>query len=291
MEILTSWFAEYQRALPWRNPPRDPWAVLVSEVMLQQTPVNRVLPAWQKWLARWPTPSDLASEPAGEAVVMWGRLGYPRRALRLHAAATEIRDRHQGVLPTDHATLLSLPGVGDYTAAAIIAFAYRRRIAVLDTNVRRVLARVWHGRAYPKTGSATQAERDELSAALPPSGEAAAVLSEAIMELGALVCTARNPACEECPLNRSCAWFAAGRPENAAPPTRQAPFAGSDREVRGRILQLVRSTPAGVLQAEIDLVWPNATQLKRAQTSLLADGLLVTDTAGRYALPGAGSAR
>jgi A/G-specific adenine glycosylase len=260
--------------------------VLVSEVMLQQTPVNRVIPAWEKWLARWPTPTDLAGEPAGEAVIMWDRLGYPRRALRLHAAATAIRDRHQGVLPDDYESLLALPGVGDYTAAAIMAFAFRQRRAVLDTNVRRVLARAWYGQAYPKSSSANRAERDELAATLPATGEAAAVFSEAIMELGALVCTARSPACEQCPLMSSCSWFAAGRPANATPPNRQAKFAGSDREVRGRILQLVRSTPTGVLQAEIDLTWPNAAQLRRAQDSLLADGLLIGGADGRYSLPG-----
>lgn len=234
---------------------------------------------------RWPTPTDLAAEPAGEAVVMWDRLGYPRRALRLHAAATAIRDHHHGLVPDDYESLCSLPGVGDYTAAAILAFAYRRRTAVLDTNVRRVLARAWHGNAYPTSSSANRRERDELTAALPPTGEDAAVLSEAIMELGALVCTARAPRCEQCPLTSTCSWLAAGRPENVTPPNRQAPFAGSDREVRGRILQLVRSTPTGVCQADIDLTWPHPEQLRRAQDSLLADGLLVPAADGRYSLP------
>ena len=285
METLLDWFAQHQRPLPWRAGPRDPWAVLVSEVMLQQTPVKRVIPAWQKWLARWPTPTDLADDAPGEAIIMWDRLGYPRRALRLHAAATQIRDRFDGVVPNNFDSLLSLPGVGDYTAAAIMAFAYRSRIAVLDTNVRRVLARVWDGHAYPTSSATTRTERTELTAVLPSDDESAAVLSEAIMEFGALVCTARNPACNECPLRETCAWFSAGCPDNATAPNRQARFVGSDREVRGRVLQLVRSTPSGVSQHEIDMTWQNFEQVRRAQESLVEDGLIVAIPDGRFSLP------
>ena len=144
-EPVLEWYDVHQRDLPWRRPEAGPWAVMVSEYMLQQTPVARVLPAYDAWLRRWPTPVALAAEAPGEAVRMWGKLGYPRRALRLHAAATDIVARHGGAVPTDHAELLALPGVGDYTAAAIAVFGHGQRHVVLDTNVRRVLARAVAG--------------------------------------------------------------------------------------------------------------------------------------------------
>lgn len=287
VQEVAGWFRARGRDLPWRGEHRDAWQVLVSEFMLQQTPVARVVPVWGAWIDRWPTASDLAAEPPAEALRMWGRLGYPRRALRLHAAATAIRDDFGGAVPSSYEELRSLPGVGDYTAAAVLAFAHRRRIPVLDTNVRRVLARVWDGSAYPTGSSASRAERVRLDTALPPMDEDAATLSEGLMELGAVVCTSRNPRCDECPVAPRCSWQAAGRPDNQSPPSRQAPFAGSDRQVRGRILQLVRSTPAAVPQAEIDLTWPDEAQLRRAQRSLLTDGLLVEAAPGRFTLPGA----
>ena len=286
MREVTGWFRVEGRDLPWRGDHRDAWQVLVSEFMLQQTPVTRVAPVWVAWIERWPTASHLAAEPPAEALRMWGRLGYPRRALRLHGAATAIRDDFGGAVPNTYEELRSLPGVGDYTAAAVLAFAHRRRIPVMDTNVRRVLARLWDGLAYPTGSAPSRAERSRLDMALPPTAEGAAVLSEALMELGALVCTPRNPRCDECPVARHCSWHAAGRPDNQVPPNRQAPFAGSDRQVRGRIMQLVRSTPTAVAQAEIDLAWPDEAQLRRAQRSLLSDGLLVEAAPGRFALPG-----
>lgn len=274
---LLTWFDGAERDLPWRGRERDPWAVLVSEVMLQQTPVARVMPVYEQWLARWPTPGDLADAGAGDAVRVWGRLGYPRRALRLHAAAREIVARFDGELPRTYDELVSLPGVGDYTAAAVLAFAGRRRIPVLDTNVRRVLARAMHGRALPATAAAVRSEREELLALLPESGEDAARLSEAIMELGALVCTARDPHCGECPWRDDCHWRAAGLPDNQRPASRQATFAGSDRQVRGAILAVLRSAAAPVPQAQIDAVWPDESQRQRAQASLAADGLIRAD--------------
>ena len=285
MKELNRWFAKNRRDLPWRHSPRDPWAVLVSEVMLQQTPVARVEPAWEAWLTRWPDATSLANDPPGEAVIMWDRLGYPRRALRLHSAAVRIRDDFGGRVPDDYDTLLSLPGIGDYTASAILAFAYRRTIPVLDTNVRRVLARSRHGLAYPRGSTVTRTERQELAELLPKSGEQAATTSEALMELGALICTSQNPTCTQCPLAISCDWYKSGLPANQQPPNRQARFAGSDREVRGRIMQLIRSTPAGVTQAELDLAWPDPAQLARAQASLVDDGLLVETANHRYTLP------
>ncbi len=277
MTDVVAWFDSVARDLPWREEPRDPWAVLISEVMLQQTPVSRVIDAFEQWLIRWPTPVDLARDSPGEAVRMWGRLGYPRRALRLHAAAGAVVERFDGRIPDTYDELMRLPGVGDYTASAVLAFAHRQRIAVLDTNVRRVLARVRHGRAFPASSAPVRAERDELDALLPPDGPAAAHVSEAIMELGALVCTARDPKCGVCPWSGECAWLAAGRPDNQQPAGRQPTFAGSDRQVRGAILALLRSHEGPLAQSAIDDVWPDPDQRARAQASLVADGLIMID--------------
>jgi len=249
--------------------------VLVSEVMLQQTPVLRVIPAFTSWLQRWPDPAGLAADPPGEAVRMWGRLGYPRRALRLHAAAIAVVADHDGRLPDSHSELVALPGIGDYTASAVLAFAFKRRIAVLDTNVRRVLGRFLDGRALPRSSAPSRAERDRLSAMLPSDPAAAARVSEAIMELGATVCLARTPRCEHCPVRSGCRWYAAGRPQNQHPVARQARFEGSDRQVRGLILALLRESDHPLPSAEIDGLWPDSHQLSRARDSLLADGLIV----------------
>lgn len=274
VHLLLAWFAVTGRDLPWRSHHRDPWAVLVSEVMLQQTPVQRVAPYFESWLQRWPTPTDLASEPAGAAIRMWGRLGYPRRALRLHSAATITVHEHGGLLPDTYPGLRSLPGVGDYTAAAVLAFSHRKRIPVLDTNVRRVLARWLAGQELPPAGAAGTAERRVLESLLPAGGEAAATLSEALMELGALVCTVRNPDCVGCPLGASCAWVASDRPPAGQRQPAQARFAGSDRQVRGMILAAVRGSSEPVAQSRIDALWPDREQLLRAQNSLQRDGLI-----------------
>src|SRR3954452_21767937 len=199
------WYSLNARDLPWRRADATPWGVLVSEFMLQQTPVARVEPAWRDWTQRWPTPAALAAEPAGEAVRAWGRLGYPRRALRLHAAATAIVERHGGEGPADHDELLAVPGVGAYTAAAVASFAYRRRHVVLDTNVRRVLGRVVRGVELPGP-SVTRAEREAAAALLPDDGPTAAAWAVATMELGALVCVASAPRCADCPVADLCAW-------------------------------------------------------------------------------------
>ncbi|MFD0776519.1 A/G-specific adenine glycosylase, partial [Streptomonospora algeriensis] len=195
---VLAWYETNARDLPWRRDGATPWSILVSEIMLQQTPVSRVLPAWEAWMERWPAPADLAAEPSGEAVRMWNRLGYPRRALNLHAAACAIVERHGGEVPSAHADLLALPGVGAYTAAAVASFAFGQRHAVLDTNVRRVLARAHTGVQYPpKTQTKSEAELAE--SLVPPDPAVAARWAVAVMELGALVCTARSPACAECP--------------------------------------------------------------------------------------------
>ncbi|MGH3412406.1 MAG: A/G-specific adenine glycosylase, partial [Marmoricola sp.] len=211
---ILAWYDEHARELPWRAESASPWAVLVSEFMLQQTPVSRVLPVYEAWLERWPTPAALAAEPSGEAVRAWGRLGYPRRALRLHAAAEAIVSQHGGEVPADRDRLRELPGVGDYTAAAVSAFAYGGRHAVLDTNVRRVLARLVGGEELP-AASVTTAERTRAEGLLPE--EAPAAWSVAVMELGALVCTASRPRCGHCPVADRCAWQAAGAPPYDGP--------------------------------------------------------------------------
>lgn len=278
---VIDWFGANARDLPWRRSDCSPWGVLVSEFMLQQTPVNRVLEPWQRWLDRWPTPEALALEPAGEAVRAWGRLGYPRRALRLHAAAVAITELHDGRVPDDHAELLALPGVGEYTAAAVASFAYARAHPVLDTNVRRVLARVFSGTQFPPP-TPTVAERALARRVMPD--EEAAVWAAASMELGALVCTAANPRCDDCPVARSCLWVALGRPAHDGPPRRGQAYAGTDRQVRGLLLQVLREHEGPVPGHRLDIVWPDATQRVRALESLLADGLVLA-TGAEFRLP------
>ena len=282
---VLAWYDSHARELPWRADDRSPWAVLVSEVMLQQTPVDRVVPAWEAWLARWSTPSALAADSPGDAVRMWGRLGYPRRALRLHAAATACVDRFGGAVPSTYDELRSLPGVGDYTAAAVLAFAYGRRAVVLDTNVRRVLARLVDGseRARP---SVNAAERALASSLLPDADARAARWSVALMELGALVCTASSPSCEVCPVVASCAWVTGGRPAYDGPARTAQRFTGTDRQVRGRLMAVLRESPTPVPKPGLDVVWADAVQRERALDSLIDDGLIDPLPDGRYALPG-----
>src|ERR1700744_3105136 len=209
-DSVLGWYAVHAHDLPWRAPGGSPWAVLVSEIMLQQTPVSRVLPAYQAWLARWPTAAALGADAPGEAVRQWGRLGYPRRALRLHETATIVTEKYAGELPATRDELLALPGIGAYTAAAVAVFAFGHKHAVLDTNVRRVLARVESGREFP--GAQPSAAEDRLAGLLVPDGDAvAARWSVAVMELGALMCTAAAPRCDDCPVAQQCAWLAAGR--------------------------------------------------------------------------------
>jgi len=282
-DVLIRWYADAARDLPWRRPGTGAWDVLVSEVMLQQTPVTRVVPAYQAWLARWPTPSALAADPSGEAVRMWGRLGYPRRALRLHAAAVMVVEEHGGELPGTLTELLALPGVGDYTARAVLAFAFRQRVPVVDTNVRRVVARQVQGVA---DAAVTRRDLALIESLLPAGADDAATASIALMELGALVCTARAPRCEACPVRTTCAWVAAGRPDLAAPVRRPQGFAGTDRQVRGRLLQVLREHRGPVQGDLLAQVWDEPVQRARALDGLVADGLIDPLPDGRYALPG-----
>lgn len=281
---VLDWYDDNARELPWRGNGASAWSVMVSEFMLQQTPVARVLPIHEQWLARWPTPTALAADDAGEAVRAWGRLGYPRRALRLHAAATAIRDCHGGEVPHSRAELLELPGVGDYTAAAIASFAHGQRHVVLDTNVRRVFARAVQGVEFPSP-TVKKAERDLAATLLPADDPSAATWAVATMELGALICTANKPACDRCPVQHLCAWVAAGKPPYAGPPRKVQTFAGTDRQVRGRLLSMVRESDVAVPKYRLDTVWPQDVQRERALDSLLADGLLVRLDLDLYALP------
>jgi A/G-specific adenine glycosylase len=284
-ELLVDWFDANARELPWRAADRTGWSVLVSEIMLQQTPVARVLPVWQEWLQRWPKPSALAAETPGEVVRAWGKLGYPRRALRLHEAARAIAADHGDVVPSDVDTLLSLPGIGAYTARAVAAFAYGRRVPVVDTNVRRVVARAVHGAGDSGPASTTR-DLSDVDALLPSDEPLAARMSAALMELGQLLCTARAPRCADCPLLESCAWQLAGRPEYAGPAKPVQRFAGTDRQVRGLLLDVLRGTGEPVEKAKLDTVWAIDGQRDRCLYSLLADGLVEQTADGRFGLPG-----
>src|SRR6478735_7837957 len=285
-DAVAEWFGRTARDLPWRAPDRTAWGVLVSEVMLQQTPVVRVEPVWREWMARWPEPADLAAAPTADVLRAWGRLGYPRRALRLQECARALVERHGGEVPDDEDALLALPGVGSYTAAAVRSFAFGRRTVVLDTNVRRVLARAVDGAALPAP-SLTAAEARRAAELVPASDADASRWAAASMELGALVCTARSPRCDACPVSASCAWLAAGRPtDEHAHRRRTQTWTGTDRQARGRIMALLRGALEPVPQHAIDATWPDAAQRSRALASLVADGLVIEHpTPSTYALP------
>jgi A/G-specific adenine glycosylase len=282
---VLAWYGRSARDLPWRAPDASPWAVLVSEVMLQQTPVARVLPVYDAWLRRWPTPAALAADPPGEAVRMWDRLGYPRRALRLHACAVAIAARFGGAVPDDVDDLLALPGIGAYTARAVAAFAFGRRVPVVDTNVRRIVARAVLGQGAAGPPSAAR-DHAAVEALLPAAPATAARFSVGLMELGALVCTARAPRCAACPIVDRCAWVLAGQPVYDGPSVRPQRFAGTDRQVRGLLMTVLRGAPGPVGKAALDVVWADPVQRERALDTLVADGLIDPLPDGRFALPG-----
>jgi A/G-specific adenine glycosylase len=295
--LTMDWYDEHARDLPWREPEVGAWPVLISEVMLQQTPVVRVLPTWQEWVARWPTPADLAADQPSEAIRAWGRLGYPRRAMRLHMCAVALVERHGGVVPQRLEQMLALPGVGDYTARAVLAFAYGQRHPVVDTNVRRVVARAVTG--APDAGTVTTgADLALTESVLPQAPAQAAKASAAMMELGALLCVARAPRCTECPLGQVCAWRRSGAPLPAGPSRKPQRYAGTDRQVRGLLLAALRESDTAVSRQQLDLVWPDPVQRERALNSLLSDGLVVTLSSpdlgpadSRYGLPGSTAAQ
>ncbi len=291
-ERINTWFLDHARDLPWRAADRTGWQVMVSEFMLQQTPVVRVLPVFEAWMDRWPSATDLASVDSGEAVRAWGRLGYPRRALRLHAAAQAIVERHGGEVPQDYNELLALPGVGSYTAAAISVFAFGKRATVIDTNIRRVHARLISGKALPNK-SLNAAETRLAEELMPADLETSVVWNAATMELGALICTAKSPKCEACPVQDMCAWVAAGKPEADYVPTGQS-WHGTDRQLRGAMMAVLRAAVAPVpyqilkQAGRVDIavpeelvpavkklaaLGPEPEQVERCYTGLLKDGL------------------
>jgi len=277
-EAILAWAGVGWRELPWRRT-RDPWAVLVSEVMLQQTQVARVVPKWHEFLARWPTPAACAADPAAEVVRAWAGLGYNRRALGLHRCAAAVVERHGGRLPDDLDALLALPGVGPYTARAVLAFAFGRDVGVLDTNAARVLARAAAGRTLRR------GDAQRLADGLVPPGEGWR-WNQAVLDLGATVCVSRRPRCDACPVGPSgaggCVWARTGGPDpatsSAGVSVRQAPFEGSDRQGRGRLLDAlragpVRADPAGLAAA---CGWPaDPERAGRVAAGLVRDGFAV----------------
>ena len=272
------WFKTNQRDLPWRK--TDPWGVLVSEIMLQQTPVKRVLPVYEEWMKRWPTPSDLASATKSEVIVAWGRLGYPRRALRLHQCAQVISENHGGEVPNTVIELRSLPGIGEYTAAAIVAFAFHQPSLVLDVNIRRFFCRVIDGIEIPKP-SITKAERLDRAALIPTSE--ANVWAAATMELGALICTSQKPQCHICPVADLCRWKSLGFPESLMVKKVQA-WHGTDRQCRGVIVQALRESKS-LSTEDISKLWQVPSQIEKAIETLLKDGLIAEHGKSRYSLP------
>jgi A/G-specific adenine glycosylase len=255
--------------------------------MLQQTPVVRVEPAWRSWMTRWPTPADLAADPPSEAIRMWGRLGYPRRAMRLHACAVAMVERHGGQVPSDLEQLLALPGVGTYTGRAVATFAYGQRHPVVDTNVRRVVSRVVEGK--PDAGpSTTAADLVAMAELLPEEPARAARASIAFMELGALVCVARSPRCPECPFEKVCAWRLNGSPALEGPSRKPQRYAGTDRQVRGLLLEVLRHETGPVPRRRLDLVWNDDVQRARALAGLVEDGLVEPLTEDTFVLAGDG---
>jgi A/G-specific adenine glycosylase len=282
---INAWFRANARDLPWRRLGFSAWGTLVSEFMLQQTPVNRVIPLLERWLSRWPTPAALASEPPSEAVRAWATLGYPRRALWLHRAATEITERHGGTVPEDVDALLALTGIGDYTARAVAVFAYGHRHPVVDTNTRRVIARAVAGQGEQSPPSRTR-DLSAMESLLPAERSEAAAFNAGIMELGALVCTARSPRCDVCPIRNACAWRASGYPAyEGQRKAVQKKYEGSDRQVRGLIMAELRSAHRPVTDAELASVWTDETQRERALAGLIVDGLAVPAVHGGYTLP------
>lgn len=268
---LLHWYdAAGRHDLPWRQT-RDPWRVLVSELMLQQTQVARVIPKYLAFVERFPTAEAAAAAPVGEVVKAWAGLGYNRRAVNLHRTATAVAEA--GRFPDTLAGLLALPGIGPYTARAVMAFAFEQPVCPLDVNTARPLARAY--------GIETQADAD----ALVPADDAWR-WNEALMDLGALVCTRRDPSCDRCPLNSACLWHKFGGDDPAAPAGRQSRFVGSDRQGRGRLVDALRHGP--VLPDELPHVmgWPtDPDRAHRVAHTLLADGLAERRANGAFTLP------
>ena len=275
---IISWFKKNKRDLPWRK--TDTWGVLVSEFMLQQTPVNRVLPVYIEWMKRWPTAASLAQATPAQVITAWGRLGYPRRALRLHECAKVITSQYSGRIPREESELRALPGIGEYTAAAMVAFAFKGRSLVLDINIRRLFTRLYDGEETPKA-SATQAEKSRYEALIPSKD--AHLWAAATMELGALICTSKSPKCGSCPVANMCTWRSLDYPQSDIVKRRQT-WHGTDRQCRGAIVQALRENQL-LKKSEIALLWDVPSQLEKALLTLLEDGLIEARGKSSYSLP------
>jgi A/G-specific adenine glycosylase len=275
---ITNWFKRNQRDLPWRK--TDAWGVLVSEIMLQQTPVARVLPVYTEWMKRWPTPRDMAKASGGDVITAWGRLGYPRRALRLLECAKVISSDYNNRIPETEIVLRKLPGIGEYTAAAIVAFAFKERSLVLDINIRRLFARAIDGVEVP-TSSINKSERKDRAALIPTRNPH--LWAAATMELGALICTAAKPKCELCPIANQCRWRSLDYPKSDAPKRTQS-WNGTDRQCRGVIVQALRENTA-LSKMELSKLWSLQPQFERALVSLEKDGLITSTKKSYYSLP------
>ncbi|MEI8392015.1 MAG: A/G-specific adenine glycosylase [Actinomycetes bacterium] len=266
-ESIFSWITPRLRQLPWRDT-RDPWHVLVSEVMLQQTGVNRVLPKWQMFVDAFATPADCAGAPLGDVLRLWQGLGYPRRARNLQAAARGIVEQHDGLTPSTLDELLALPGIGPYTARAVLAFAFESDVAVVDTNIARVLAR-FHGRKL-KLREAQQLADDWI-----PAGESW-LWNQALMDLGATVCKPQ-PLCEGCPLLDRCSWRGIGDDPSvgsAGVSVAQARFEGSDRQARGRLIKQLGECAVPIHAVAEIMDRPLATA-ERLVVNLVDEGLVI----------------
>ena len=275
---ITNWFKRNQRDLPWRK--TDAWGVLVSEIMLQQTPVARVLPVYTEWMKRWPTPRDMAKASGGDVITAWGRLGYPRRALRLLECAKVISSDYNNRIPETEMELRKLPGIGEYTAAAIVAFAFKERSLVLDINIRRLFARAIDGVEVP-TSSINKSERKDRAALIPTRNPH--LWAAATMELGALICTAAKPKCELCPIANQCRWRSLDYPKSDAPKRTQS-WNGTDRQCRGVIVQALRENTA-LSKKELSKLWSLQPQFEKALVSLEKDGLITSPKKSYYSLP------
>ena len=272
-DALLDWSDAARRDLPWRRT-RDPWSVLVSELMLQQTQVARVVPKYHAFVSRFPTPAVCAAAPVGDVVRAWAGLGYNRRAVNLHRTAVVVVDQHDGRLPDDLDELLALPGIGPYTARAVLAFAFERDHGVVDTNAARVLART-AGR------SLTARQVQALADGAVPAGRAWA-WNQAVLDLGATVCGSRAPRCRACPVAAWCEWSRAGGPApdpaqgSAGVSGRQAAFAGSDRQGRGRLVDALRRGPVTLDGVPAAAGWPDdPARAQRVAAAVVADGLAV----------------
>ena len=274
------WWDSEKRDLPWRIS-RDPWAILVSEFMLQQTQASRVVEKYKTFLKRFPNPTTCANSNPGKVIELWSGLGYNRRAINLHRTAKTIAEKHKGTVPDELSLLLDLPGIGDYTARAILAFSFEKDVAVVDVNVKRVLSRL-EGRTLSMKEAQSIADQNL------PTGEGWR-WNQAMIEIGATICTARKTQCGKCPLKETCTWTknqAATDPAISVKSKKLETFEGSDRQGRGKLINALRNEP--IMEKDVPQIfgWPNDhKRCKRVLKKLEKDGLIVIADSGKISLP------